>query len=58
VAGTDYWLVIQVINGDGEIGTYKAQVYERVWPKVSVSGNGQPTASRGPLDIFRQTNAH
>jgi hypothetical protein len=23
-----------VINGDGEIGMYKAQVYERVWPKA------------------------
>jgi hypothetical protein len=33
-AATDYWLVIQALNGDGEIGTYKAQVYERVWPKA------------------------
>jgi sugar (pentulose or hexulose) kinase len=31
VAGMNYFLLIQAINGDGENGIYKARVYEQSW---------------------------
>ncbi|KAK1602936.1 hypothetical protein QYE76_037383 [Lolium multiflorum] len=31
VAGMNYFLLIQAINGDGENGIYKAWVYEQSW---------------------------